>query len=129
MPGPYLNSGIFQTKVTANDNTQKEELGVLRFEGGKIYRYVKASSVIPIGEIVTADATVTTAALISYQVNQLSSVTNINVVGLAETTLAALNFGWITVYGPATGRVTTNTNPGTPLGAPAMGGQSVTTGV
>jgi len=32
---------LFQTKVTANDSTAKEGLGVLRFEGNKVYQYVR----------------------------------------------------------------------------------------
>lgn len=122
MAGPYLNQGAFSTRVTANDTTQQEQLGVWRFEAGKILRYVRAAALIPAGEPCTADATITTAAWIGHNVLQTSAVTN-TFFGIAETTLASGSFGWVTLYGPATARVDTNLIPGSPLGP------SVTTGV
>lgn len=66
------------------------------------------TAVIPAYEAVTRDATVTsaTAALIGNQVVQTSGPTDL-LLGIAEVTLPANNYGWITVYGPATGRVAT----------------------
>lgn len=122
MPGPYLNVGLFQTAVSDNDTTQKEELGVWRFSGGKVYKYTKSGALIPRGEPCRYDFTVTTAALIGNQILQSSAVTDI-FAGVAEATFASLSFGWLTVYGPATGRVDTNVIPGSPLGP------SSTTGV
>lgn len=105
-PGPYLNVGPFKTRITANDTTQQEELGVWRFEAGKVLRYVKAGALIPAGEAVKLDSSVTTAALMGHQVLQTSGATDM-MLGIAEVTLANLGFGWVTVYGPATGRVAT----------------------
>lgn len=122
MPGPYLNTGAFKTRVTSNDSTQQEELGVWRFEDGNIYRYVRANALIPRGEPVVLDTTVTTAALMGHYVLQLSSATAM-IMGIAEATLASGNFGWITAYGPATARVVTNTIPNVALTG------STTTGV
>ena len=68
------------------------------------------------------DFTVTTAALMGNQVLQTSGATDM-FFGIAETTLASLNYGWITMFGPATARVEALTVPGTPLGP------SSTTGV
>lgn len=117
MAGPYLNSGPFKTKITDTDAIgPREELGVWRFEAGKILRYVKAAgAVIPAGEAVRVDHSVTTAALIGNQVVQTSAATNI-LYGIAEATLASLNFGWVTVYGPATARVDTDAAAGSGLG-------------
>ena len=121
-PGPYLNTGPFRTAITANDATQQEELGVWRFEAGKILRYVRAGALIPRFESVRGQFDVTTAALMGNQVLQTSAATDI-FFGVAETTLASLNFGWITTYGRATARVVAGEIPGSPLGP------SSTTGV
>lgn len=105
MPGPYLNSGIFQTRITDNDVVgPKEELGVWRYEAGKILKYVKSGALIPKLEGVRIDFTVTTAALMGNQVLSIDAPTSM-LVGVAETTFASLSFGWVTVYGPATARV------------------------
>ena len=121
MSGPYLNTGPFKTKITANDTTQQEELGVWRFEAGKVLRYVKASALIPAGEALKMDSSVTTAALMGMQVQASSGATDM-FFGIAETTLAALNFGWVTIYGPATGRVVTADAAGAGLGPSANTG-------
>lgn len=118
MSGPFLNTGIFQTKITDNDLIgPKEELGVWRYEAGKVLRYVKSGALIPAGECVKADVTVTTAALFGAQVLQCSAATDM-FLGIAETTLASLSFGWVTIFGPATGRVATAGNevPGAAVG-------------
>lgn len=121
MAGPFLNSGLYRTTVRSADTTAQEELGVWRFEAGKILRYVKASSLIPAGEALKLDATVTTAALMGQQVLQTSGATDM-FYGVAETTLAALTFGWATIYGPATARVNTAEVPGTGIGPSANTG-------
>lgn len=117
MPGPYLSTGAFRTRVTANSASQEEEVGIWRFEGGKIYRYMRAGDLIPAGENVRMDFSVVTGSpgLIGGQVLQTSGPTNV-FLGIAETTLASGNYGWITVYGPATARVATNQIPGGSLG-------------
>ena len=101
--------------MTATDTDEaKEELGVWRFEGGKIYQYVKSGALIPAGESVVVDTSVTTAALIGRQVVTVQSATGL-IRGIAEVTLPNLGFGWVTKYGPATARVVTNANPGVAL--------------
>src|SRR5687767_11542691 len=91
--GPFLNSGAWMTAVTAVDTTAKEELGVLRFENGRVYKYVKA-----------VDAAITAGFAAEY-----SGTTGTNVrlavasahmyAGVAETTLTSGSFGWLTVQG------------------------------
>lgn len=118
MPGPYLNSGAFRTRIS---DTQAigpaEELGVWRFEAGKILRYVKAGALIPAGESTKFDTSVVTGTplLMGAQVLQASGATDM-FAGVAEVTLPNLGFGWVTIYGPATARVVSATIPGSPLG-------------
>lgn len=116
MPGPYLNSGPFRTRIS---DTQVigpiEELGVWRFDTGKVLRYVKAGALIPAGEAVKFDTTVSTVALLGNQVLQASGATDM-FAGVAEVTLPNLGFGWVTMYGPATARVVSALIPGSPLG-------------
>ncbi len=116
MPGPYLSQGIFRTRITTtNTDAAQEELGIWRYEAGKVLRYVKAGALIPGGEAVKIDTTVTTAALMGNQVLQTSGRTDM-LLGIAEVTLPNLGFGWITCYGPATARVVTTTVPASALG-------------
>ena len=111
MAGPFLNTGVFQTRVTDTDTTQKEELGVLRFEGAKLYRYSKAGALIPAYSALKLDTSVSTAA----QVVQTSTDTDM-FFGIAEVTIALNSFGWATIYGPATSRAQTGVVPGVALG-------------
>src|SRR3990167_2936716 len=106
MPGPYLSTGQFRTRVTANDPEQQEELGIWRFEAGKVLRYVKAGALIPAGEAVQVDSSVVSGSplLIGHQVIACAGATNV-FAGVAESTIASLRFGWVTTYGPATARV------------------------
>jgi len=119
LPGPYLNQGAFRTRITQQDSTQEEELGIFRFEAGKILRYCRAGDLIPRFESVRLD----TARHISVggQVLQTSGVTNM-FVGIAEVTMAKDNFAWVTIYGPATGRVAAGEIPLSPLGPSANTG-------
>lgn len=121
MPSPYFNIGVFRTGVGSVDTTAVEELGIYRAEAGKILRYVKASAPIPAGESVRLDAAVTTGALIGGQVLQTSSPTDV-FFGIAEATMPILNFGWVTVAGPATGRVRTGEIPGIALNVGTLTG-------
>ena len=117
-PGPYLNSGVFRTAVSANTAEQQEEVGVWRFESGNIYRYMRAGALIPAYEAVSYDNSVVSGSplLLGNQVIAAIGETNL-VLGIAETTLSSGNYGWITVYGPVTARVQTTVIPGRQLGA------------
>ena len=122
-PGPFLNTGIFRTRITDNDLVGPvEELGVWRYEAGKILRYVKSGALIPRNEAVRFDSSATTAALIGNQVLQVSGRTNV-MAGIADNaTFASLSFGWITVAGPATARVADAAIVGSQLGPSANTG-------
>src|SRR5882724_5539788 len=113
MPGPFLNSGIFQTRVTDTSTTAQEELGVWRFENGKIYRYNKAGALLLAYQALKLDTT--TGGQLGAQVIQVTTDTDV-FLGVAEVTIALNSFGWITTYGPATCRVAVAAVPGVALG-------------
>lgn len=117
MAGPYLNTGLWGTQLTQADTTPKEELGIWRWEAGKVLRYVKAGALIPRYESVKFDTAVTvTAALFGNQVVQTSGPTDM-FLGVADGATLALNsYGWITFFGPATARVAAGEIPATGLG-------------
>lgn len=117
MPGPFLNTGAFGDLVTETHTVPREELGVWRFEAGKILRYVKAGALIPRYEGVMWDENATaTAALFGNQVVQCIGESHL-LLGIADQATFALNtYGWITAFGQATARVVTNTVPGNTLG-------------
>mgnify|MGYP001574359104 CR=1 FL=1 len=122
MAGPYLSTGQFRTRITANDAEQQEELGIWRFEAGRVLRYVKAGALIPAGEIVQIDSSVVSGSplLIGHQIIAAAGATNL-CAGVVEATIASLRFGWVTTYGPATARVDA-VAPGSALGPSALTG-------
>lgn len=125
MPGPFLNTGIFQTPLSANTADQREELGVLRYDSGKVLRYVRAGALIPAGESVRYDFSTlaggTSPGLFGAQVVQVDGTTNM-FFGVAEATLASGSYGWVTIFGPATARVASATIPGSALGPSTAAG-------
>jgi hypothetical protein len=91
---------LFQTKVTANDSTAKEGLGVLRFEGNKVYEYVQVvDKAVTLGDSVcpasTADGIVTAdrsgGSQLAFQVT-----------GVAIGAITSGYYGWIQKYGVCT---------------------------
>lgn len=79
---------------------------------------------------VQIDVTTTTGLLMGAQVVALNPLqaqgtgggSQMPFVGIAEATIPLNNFGWITVNGPATGRVVTSTIPGTYVGGGTVSG-------
>jgi hypothetical protein len=107
LAAPYLNIGAWVTTTTANTTTVDETLGALRFDGGKVYRFARMT-----GGAATAGQAVTYVADSTTSVALCGSMTTANttaalVAGIAETALTSGNYGWITVYGPATALVNT----------------------
>jgi hypothetical protein len=123
MAGPYLNQGSFKTRITDVDTTPQEELGIWRFEAGKVLRYVKAGALIPQYEAVMFDESATASpGLFGNQVIQSIGESHM-LLGVADqATMASLSYGWITVYGQATARVVTATVPGNSLGVGTLTG-------
>lgn len=95
---------MFPDKVTDYSATAQNGIGVLRFEGDKVYRYIKAHSDL------TGDA-LAARNLVSYIVNAAAGtngfiVTNksadVNTTaGVAVSAIPESYYGWIQVGGPA----------------------------
>ena len=120
MAGPFLNQGAWRTTITAMDSTQQEELGALRFENGKGYKYVKATAAsIAASSAVSHSATTGTLVVLTPAA---STATAQCVSGIAETAFTTSGFGWITVYGTATALVDTGAVAGVVLQAGTTAG-------
>lgn len=92
------------TKLTADDSSAQEELGRIRWEGSKAYKYVLAEDAdISIGEVVEYSDTS------EYEVtNDRSGGSSIGrvVAGVAIGDITDGQYGWIQVYGRNTSTVT-----------------------
>ena len=89
------------TKLTANDSTAKEELGRVRWENNKAYKYVVIEDLaVAVGDVVEFSDTT------GYEVTQDraggSSVGRV-VAGVAIGTITDAYYGWIQVHGRNTG--------------------------
>lgn len=85
------------TKLTANDATAKEELGRIRWEAGKAYKYV-----------LVEDAALANGDVVEYSDTSEYEVTNDRsgggsigrvVAGVAIGVITDAQYGWIQVYG------------------------------
>lgn len=85
------------TKLTANDASAKEELGRVRWEGGKAYRYILVEDAnLGVGDVVEFSDTT------GYEVtNDRSGGGSIGrvVAGVAIGTITDAQYGWIQVSG------------------------------
>jgi hypothetical protein len=91
--GPFIHSGAWMTAVTAADTSAKEELGVLRFENGRVYKYVRAvDGAIGAGFVAEYSGTGGTTVRLAVASAQIYA-------GVAETALSSGNYGWVTVQG------------------------------
>lgn len=113
MTGPYWNAGIFDGPVSNIDSTQKNELGAIREDAGRILQYVKFTTTVPNPyEWVAIDLAQFTNP---YHVAQLgASVTQVP-IGVAEYGGSVGSFGWITRLGAATAKTATTAYAGCPL--------------
>lgn len=85
------------TKITANDATAREELGRIRWEGAKAYKYVRAED----ANLANGDS-VEFSDTSGYEVSpDRSGGSSIGraVAGVAVGTITDAQFGWIQVYG------------------------------
>lgn len=91
----------FNTTLTANDTSQKETMGALRWEdNGKAYRYVQNSS----GSVNLANGNPVVyesvgAFIITGDISDGASADGQTVAGVAIGTLSTGNFGWLQVWG------------------------------
>lgn len=85
------------TKITANDSTAKEELGRIRWEGSKAYKYVLIEdAAVANGDVVEFSDTS------GYEVTKdRSGGASIGraVAGVAIGTITDAYYGWVQVYG------------------------------
>lgn len=85
------------TKLTANDATAKEELGRVRWEGGKAYRYILVEDAnLANGDVV--EFSDTTGYEVSNDRSGGASIGRI-VAGVAIGTITDARYGWIQVSG------------------------------
>jgi hypothetical protein len=85
------------TKLTANDSEAKEELGRIRWEKGKAYKYVCVEDTsIAVGDVV--EFSDTSGYEVTKDRSGGSSIGRV-VAGVAIGTLTHSYYGWIQVYG------------------------------
>ena len=87
----------FEDKVTDTSTTAQNGLGVLRFEGNKVYRYVLAGDAITLRAIVSFEAN-GTAGTDDWSVVK-GSATVTAPAGVAIGAIASGSYGWIQVGG------------------------------
>ena len=103
MSGISSPQQAYQTELTANDATAKEELGSLRWEmttaGLKCYKYVqnKSGGALANGDAVVYDTT--TAASAYYQVTTTTTADKNCAAGIGIGAISSDYYGWIQVHG------------------------------
>jgi hypothetical protein len=118
-PGPYLSEGIFEGPVSDIHSVQKHELGILRFDAGRILKYVKFGAAVTPYSWAQLDNTQFTEA--NQVITLAASVTQI-AVGVIEYGGSSGSFGWMTIHGPATAKTATTAYAGAPLRASGTAG-------
>ena len=105
---------VYLTPLTAVETTDKEGLGTLRFEGNKVYKWVKILNTTATVAGVAGDA-VAYAAATGHNTNTVvidASDADANPVlagllqGSVTGTAGTSYYGWIQIKGPATAAVT-----------------------
>ena len=88
---------LFPDKVTGSSTTAQNGLGVIRFEGDKVYRYVKTSGALVARDFVSyvANAVVGTDDFIVVK----AAATVTAPAGVAIGTIALGSYGWIQIAG------------------------------
>jgi len=115
---------IFQTQLTDVSTTDVEDVGTLRFEGNKIYKFVKLYNDTATAAVVVGDALCYAAATGADTNTVVMDLTDANssgfilgaglAVGSVTGTVDTAYYIWIQLTGPAT---TTKDLPGTTDGA------------
>jgi hypothetical protein len=86
------------TKLTANDATAKEELGRVRWEGGKAYRYILKEDATAIGVGDVVEFSDTTGYEVTSDRSGGASIGRV-VAGVAIGTITDDYYGWVQVSG------------------------------
>jgi len=84
---------VFNTALTETSSTQKEEAGIVRWEGGAAYRYVLAGAAIAQYDAVMYSGTT------GYTVIPTTSTGNEVILGAAQVAIGNAYWGWILIYG------------------------------
>jgi hypothetical protein len=122
---------VFRTALTDTKTTDFEQVGTIRFEGNKVYKWVQFSgtTAVAAGKVVCYLATAG-ADLLETVVDGANSVIG---AGIAQAAVAAgtVMFGWIQVTGPCVfaGTVTGAAGAGLSTNGATAGNLVVTTGV
>lgn len=101
---------VYLTPLTAVDTADKEDVGTLRFEGNKVYKYVKLQNTTATVAVAAGDAVAYDAAVghsVSQVVSDMSDADSIPVAaGIVQGTvagvLATAYYCWIQIKGPST---------------------------
>lgn len=101
---------IFATKLTEVATTDKEGVGTIRFEGNKVYKWVKLQNTTATVAVAAGDAVAYNAATghsVNQVVSDLSDADAIPVcAGLVQAAIAGVlataYYCWIQIKGPAT---------------------------
>lgn len=98
----------FVDQVTDAGSTQLYPLRFPRWENGKMYRYMKATTALTVNQAAALD---TTTDNTGNNVRPTAAVTDM-LFGVAETAILINNFGWITVMGVASCKIATAATAG-----------------
>lgn len=104
--------------VTATSTTQKNRVGLRRFENGREYVYMQADDAVTAGQAVMLDAAASSSGL---KVTPCAAAGD-SCFGIAEVAIADESYGWITVRGVASALVADGTAADDPLGASGASG-------
>lgn len=122
---------IFKTALTETKTYDAEQVGTIRFEGNKVYKWVQFSgtTAVAAGKAVSY-LTMAGADLLENIVDGASSVVG---AGIAQTAVAAgvVMYGWLQIMGPCVfaGTVTGAAGGGLTTAGAGNGNLVVTTGV
>jgi hypothetical protein len=86
---------VFNTAVTSTSTTQKEELGIVRWESGRAYRYILAGAAIAQYDALIYSGTTGYTVIPSTSANGTEFI-----LGAAQVAIANGSYGWMQVYGP-----------------------------
>lgn len=87
---------LFITALTASDDTEKDNVGDIRQEGGKRYKYVKfITAAVIVGDVVKY---LTTAKYDASEVEPSATLAEV-VAGVVLAVQAINDFGWIQIGG------------------------------
>lgn len=93
---------VFLTPLTTNDASDKEGVGTIRFEGNKVYKYVKYDDGAAVAAVAGNACYYLAAggAQDSVVTSDVSASVNIG-AGILQSVLTDQYYGWVQIKGPA----------------------------